>query len=479
MPQRPNILFLMTDQMMGRVLEPGHPCQMPNFRELLARGVRVSQAYCPNPVCSPSRASLMTGLLPHSHGVLTVTHCMDDDQSLLRTRHPHWAQRLEQAGYSTGYFGKWHIERTNRVEDFGWQVNGVSGEPRWKAHREKLIAGTPPTTYLSRGVIEGAEGYPTSTFWGVVDTPPERRGMGITADMALNFLQSQSREKPWCCFVSVVEPHDPYVCGQTAYAKYDVNSIELPPNARDLMKDKPGLYRKSARVFAGLTDKDKREIIACYWALITEIDEQFGRLLSHLESTGQLDNTIVVLTSDHGDFLGAHGIYQKNIGAFEECYDIPMLLAGPGIARGAVARARVGLHDLAPTLCELAGAEPLATGPSQSRSFASLLRDPAGRAGDFTTGYAEYFGVRYSIMQRVIWNGPWKLVWNGFDFDELYNHESDPGEMVNRIDDPACRPVISRLMAQAWQVVRDTNDHTLLDANYPALRVAPVGPGNL
>ena len=120
--KRPNILFLMTDQMQGRVLDPNHPCRTPNFDRLATRGVRLPRAYTPNAVCSPARASLMTGLLPHTHGVLEVTHTVDDDQSCLRTGFPHWAQRLEQAGYRTGYFGKWHVERSGDLARFGWQA---------------------------------------------------------------------------------------------------------------------------------------------------------------------------------------------------------------------------------------------------------------------------------------------------------------------------------------------------------------------
>jgi len=124
---KPNILFLMTDQMQGRVLDPDHPCQTPNFDRLASRGVRFTRAYTPNAVCSPARASLMTGLLPHNHGVLYVTHTVDDDQAALRTEHLHWAQQLVANGYRTGYFGKWHVERSGRLEEFGWQVNGAEG----------------------------------------------------------------------------------------------------------------------------------------------------------------------------------------------------------------------------------------------------------------------------------------------------------------------------------------------------------------
>jgi len=469
-PRRPNILFLMTDQMQGRVLEPGHPCRTPAFDGLAARGVRFRRAYTANPVCSPARASLMTGLLPHSHGVLTVTHCVDDDQSVLRVEKPHWAQRLAAAGYRTGYFGKWHVERSNDLARFGWQVNDLSTRSAGKGGRPGVESST------VRRSITAPEGYAETLLYAVVETPAAERGMGTVTRNAARFLEDVlPGAEPWCCFVSVTEPHDPYVTSGEAYAQYDPDALPIPPNWGDDLAGRPGLYRKCARAFADLTEREKREAAACYFASITEIDEQFGRLLALVEEAGQTENTVVVLTSDHGEFLGAHGLYTKNVSAFEEAYNIPMLLAGPGLAAGAVSEARVGLHDLCPTLLELAGAEPIDV--PDSRSFASALRDPAGRSGEFTLGYAEYFGTRYCLTQRVIWDGPWKLVWNGFDFDELYHLEEDPYELRNRIDDPACRGRVRELMAHAWRMVEATGDHALGRSQYASLRLAPFGPG--
>jgi arylsulfatase A-like enzyme len=184
---------------------------------------------------------------------------------------------------------------------------------------------------------------------------------------------------------------------------------------------------------------------------------------------------VIVLASDHGELLGAHGLYMKNTGAFEEVYGIPMVLSGPGIARGAVTDARVGLHDLCPTLCELGGAEPISNG--QSRSIVPLLREPATHEGDFRTGYAEYYGTRYWLTQRVVWDGPWKLVFNGFDDDELYNLENDPYELRNLAGDERYRDEHRRMMARLWQIARETGDAPLLGANYPAIRYAEIGPG--
>ena len=217
----PNILFLMTDQMQGRVLEPENPCQTPHLDRLAARGVRFRRAYTPNAVCSPARASLMTGLLPHNHGVLFVVHTVDDDQAALRSQHPHWAQRLTEAGYRTGYFGKWHVERSNELGRFGWQQqDGLSGQTDWSAANFSL-----------ERFLESPPGYEPNRFYGVCDLPAAARGMGKKTDAALNFLDTALGEgAPWCCFVSFTEPHDPFYCHEDAFAQYDVESIPLPPN---------------------------------------------------------------------------------------------------------------------------------------------------------------------------------------------------------------------------------------------------------
>jgi len=458
----------------ARVLEPGHPCLTPNLDRLAAAGMRFTNAYTVNAICSPSRASLMTGLLPHNHGVLTVTHLVDDDQCCLRTAHPHWAQRLAAVGYKTGYFGKWHIERTNDLQRFGWHTDCGSESERI---RHRLQAARRKMRESDFWLVKHYEtpGYARSIFYGVTDVPPEQRGMGIITAEALAFLDEvlQGRQ-PWCCFVSVSEPHDPFIASRRAFEQYDVDAIELPPNVHDDLRDRPGLYRKAARVWHGMTDRQRREATACYYASITEIDEQFGRLLEKVEQAGQRDNTIVVLTADHGELLGAHGLYCKNFSAFEEVYNIPLIVAGPGIASGAVTSARVGLHDLCPTLLDLTGCEGIEA--ADSRSFAPVLKDPLGQESNFTTGYAEYHGGRYMLTQRIAWKGPWKFVLNGFDFDELYNLDEDPYEMNNLAGDPAYQDVVREMMALIWSRIRDTYDHSLLNSHYPILRIAPVGP---
>jgi arylsulfatase A-like enzyme len=477
MSRQPNLLILMADQMQGQVLRPGHPCRTPHLDRISQRGVRFDHAYTPNAVCSPARASLMTALLPHNHGVLWVTHNVDDDQGCLRAEKPHWAQRLVQAGYRTGYFGQWHVERTEQLERFGWQTSATTHSDAYRQRLAEVRGEHPaPPVYYLRVDNDRPAGYPSTVHYAVTDTPPEQRSMGVTVDLADEFLKSAlDHDQPWCCFVATIEPHDPFVTSRNAFEAYDVDSLPALPSWHDPLTDKPNLYRKQARLWEQRTDRQRREAAACYYASITELDAQFGRLLQRVEQAGQMDNTLVVVLGDHGELLGAHGMYCKNISAFEEVYHIPMIVAGPGVARGKTSAARVGLQDVGPTLLDLLGLAPIDA--PDSRSFAPVLADPAANDSHYTRGYAEYFGGRYMLTQRVTWDGPWKYIHNGFDFDELYNLDDDPFEMKNLAADPAYKSRLEQMAMQMWARIRETGDQSLLDAYYPILRMAPVGPG--
>lgn len=466
-----NILVLMCDQLRGDVFDDGHVCQTPNLDRLAARGVRFTRAYTPNAVCSPARASLMTGRLPHAHGVLTVTHTVDDDQCCLRTDLPHWAQHLTAAGYRTGCFGKWHVERSGQLARFGWQQSACEGSDALAAATADVV----DPAWSLQWDLDQPPGYESSRFYGAVDAPPAQRRMGSRVQLAHRFLdQALATGEPWCCMVSLQEPHDPFVCGTEALSEYDIDAIHLPASIDDDLAERPGIYRKAARVWAHMTPRQHREAAACYYASITEIDTLYGTLLDRLEAAGQLDDTLVVLTSDHGELLGAHGLYCKNFTGAEEVYRIPMTIAGPGVAAGQTSDGRVGLHDLGPTLLALAGCEPMDTG-GDSRSFKELLHNPPATQ-DWQRGYAEYFGGRMLLTQRVIWDGDWKFVFNGFDEDELYNRQTDPHELDNRIADPSCREQVEAMCRQMWERCRTSGDASLLNSQYPILRVAPFGP---
>lgn len=476
--KQPNILFLMCDQLQAEVFHENNPCLTPNLDKLKARGVQFNRAYTPSAVCSPARASLMTGVLPHNHGVMQVTHTVDDDQGNLRESYRHWAESLVDAGYQTGYFGKWHIERSNELERFGWQVNGAVGTHLYNAKTEAIATDTPEQTFSLKKTVADPPGYnPENVLYGVTNIPPEQRGVGIVTSLANDFLDEQLKEStPWACFVSIQEPHDPFICGEKAFAQYDVNEINLKTNVHDELKDKPNIYKKASKVWEKMTDQERKTAVACYYASITELDEQYGKLIEKLEAAGELDHTLIVLTSDHGEALGSHGLYCKNFSAFEEIYNIPLFVSGPGIQSNNQTSARVGLHDIGSTILDWLGLESETFKQPDSQSFAPVLKDPQAHEDDFVSGFAEYHGGRMLITQRITWHDDWKYVFNGFDFDELYHLKDDPEEMINLIDNPDLQDVVKDMSKRMWQRVIETGDHSLYKSHYPILRIAPYGP---
>ncbi len=473
---QPNLLIILADGMQADTVEPGHACQTPHLETLASRGVRFQNAHTTCPTCSPARASLMTGLLPHNHGVLEVEHGRDDDQCVLRTEFPHFAQRLSAVGYRTGYFGKWHIERSQDVSRFGWQESVVKGAAHVKAIGKGDQGPRPFDLDESlSGYIDGPRGYKRILHWGVTDTPIDERYPGLTGLDAQRFLQQRlDQPDPWCCCVSFSEPNEALVVGRETWDQYDPASIPLPENFFDDMSDRPNFYWREQQIGRRLSEDHWRAARACYFGRITEIDGLINRLLSQVEDAAQLDNTVVIFVADHGRYVGAHGFDAHNFGAFEEIYRIPLIVAGPGIAAGADCDAQVSIADLGATFCDLGGAEPFAA--ADSRSFRTLLNQPAAIPAEFEIGYAEYHGTRFPLMQRVLWQGPWKFVFNGFDFDELYNLKNDPHEMTNRIDDPDQRPRVESMMTEIWRKVRDTGDRAIHESHYFSMRFASVGP---
>lgn len=476
MNRHPNILFFFVDGMQGRAFAKGGICHTPNLDRVAEQGVTFSRAYTPTPTCSPARASLMTGLLAHNHGVLQVEHCVDDDQSVLRTDKPHWAQRLVDAGYHTGYFGKWHIERSFKLEDFGWQVNGCDKSDLYLDARRELTRAE--TDHLDEHVKRwqtNAPGYKPTLHYAVTDVPVHDRPVSVPAKLAKGFLgEALEQTQPWCCCVSYPSPNEAMVCSRETFDLYDVNDIDSPPNLNDELAGRPAIYRRTQQLWRDITHRQWQEARACYYARITELDSQLGMLLDQIENAGQLQNTIVVVTSDHGKYVGGHGMEAHNFGAFEEIYNIPLVVSGPGIAENQCTDARVGLHDLCPTLLALARAGTIDV--PDSTSFVDVLQDPSNQDGRFTMGYAEYHGTRFPLMQRVLWADQWKLVFNGFDFDELYDLENDPYETNNLAANPAYQERLHAMMREIWIKVHATGDRTLEETQYYSMRFACIGP---
>lgn len=475
MTNRPNVLLFLMDGVQAAALEEGSGCLTPNFDRLAQRGVTFERCYTPSPTCSPARGSLMTGLLPHNHGVLEVEHGRDSDQVELRRHKRHWAQNLQDTGYQTAYFGKWHIERSNRLEDFGWGINHCKAAE----HHKHLGTGTQGGPEVSIDpemcrYLEGHEGYNRILHYGVTDVAPKVRYPAYSVNQTLEFLGTQeSASSPWCACVSFSEPNESLIVSRNTLDRYDVDTIPLPENLRDDLSDRPGIYRRQREISADVTDDEWRMARACYFGRITELDDQFGRIMDYLSETGQLEITVVIVTADHGRYVGGHGFDAHNFGPFEEIYRVPLVIAGPGVVEREVTEGLVSLQDLCPTLLELTGADAIPE--TDATSFVSLLQQPQDSSG-FESTYSEYHGTRFRLTQRILWQGDWKFVFNGFDYDELYNLAEDPFEMRNVVNEPDNADRVRSMMGEIWNCIRESGDRTLNETHYYSMRFGAVGP---
>ncbi|MFW5684718.1 MAG: sulfatase-like hydrolase/transferase [Spirochaetota bacterium] len=362
----------------------------------------------------------------------------------------------------------------------------------------------PAGTLLPHLTVEG-EGYKATTLAGVTSRPPEDRSLGTIVAQSREELGEfeTGKTSPWCLFVSVPEPHDPYVVGLEAYRRYDDWDSPPPGNWLDDLAGRPRIYQRAASAFAGLSDEDRTLAARCYYASVTEIDQQFGLILDELDDRGLADKTVVVLLTDHGDYLGAHGMYCKNIGAWEEAYNVPLVVAGPGIGAGTTSAplcssARVGTHALFPSLmrhygipssidCDAPLFDDVLAAASGDKDGDSLTRlaDALERAdANHREGLAEYHGGRLLLTQRIFYRDEWKLVWNGFDDHEFYDLATDSGELVNlAAPDGAAHDRSTRagtayreLSAAMWREIERTGDRTLLNSQYVGLRASEIGP---
>ncbi|UCC86155.1 MAG: sulfatase-like hydrolase/transferase [Anaerolineales bacterium] len=463
---QPNLLFLMTDGQRADTVGPGTLCQMPNLNQLATTGAHFDRCYAPNPICSPTRASLMTGLLPHSHGMVDCTHTVEPYRAKLKDGLPFWSQTLQAAGYHTGYFGKWHIERSQRLENFGFDTYEVESYHKLQGLVER------DDQMRVRGMVQ-QKGYRDFLLYGVVDGPVEATLEHQLYSDGIRFLEraAQEPDRAWALFLSSEAPHDPWVVPRTYYERYNPSTIPRPRSFDDDLADRPGIYRRLQRVWHQLEWPQFAQATACYYALCSLLDDQIGRILAALQELGQAENTIVVFTSDHGDYMGAHRLMLKGVPAFEEAYRVPLILNGPGVPAGRRVEEIISLVDLAPTLIELSTGGDF---PCHGRSLLPLLQP---RVSEWRSeAFAEFHGQRFFYTQRVLWQDNYKYVFNGFDEDELYQLDVDPHEMHNLARDPAHRPVLEEMAGRMWEITRQTGDFNMYQAQYGMFRFAPVGP---
>lgn len=509
---RPNILIFMPDQQQGVTVLPEHPCLTPNLDRFSQNGLLFSNAYCPAPHCCPSRASFMTGLYPSEHGVFNN---VDNDAAIHVDPYPgtrFFSQSLRDAGYELGYSGKWHVGHTLTPEDVGWTLLNAlptsasksldyeSKSSFWRrAHSEYRHP-------MPRAIGEVKRpGWGNVTLYGAQPHGFDYKDLHdykVVRDGIEGIGRLSASNKPWCVMVSNLGGHDLYDAPQNFLDMYDWRKIELPKNFRDTMDDKPRIYQRMRyQYWQQLSDEEVKQSIAHYYAMLTMQDSFFGLLLEALEKSGQAENTMVVYCSDHGDYAGAHGLWAKGVPSFREAYNIPCVIRWPkGISSpGRRIDAMVSTTDFAPTILEVAGVK-LAP-PMSGMSLMPWLRNDS-ELGWRDTLFTQMNGVELYYTQRIVMTHDYKYVYNGFDYDELYDLRADPYETKNlafpdlsaarastvrgagaRNTDQTVWPPLPEsldmvrrdMLARMWEFAQKHNDQIF--NNYITVAMAPYGPG--
>lgn len=488
MPERPNLVVFMTDHGQGAVFSPSHPAITPNSSRLAEEGLQFTEAYCPTAHCCPSRATFMTGLMPSRHGVFNnVSNSSAINRGLapgVRT----FGEDLRSVGYRLTYCGKWHVSDLEGPAERGWEERVVTSnrgasqarmeEQWWKAPASQQIdsarLGAP-----GRIVRPGWGDY---SLYGTLDGPSAEAGGDhgdeAVVDAAVAALgEMASQGGPWCLFVGPIGPHDPYFVPRRIVERYVLDEVALPESYHDAMGDKPNLYRRMReQIWGQLGEEQTRDAIRHYWAYCTYEDELLGRVLAELDASGQADDTVVVFLSDHGDYAGAHGLFLKGAPAFREAYHVPALVRWPAgiVDPGRRVDELVSLADFAPTFTDLAGVEPSRDARISGRSLTGFFRNekPYGWREALLT---QLNGVELYYSQRSVITKDWKFVYNGFDFDELYDRRADPCEVHNLAADEAYAAIADELVELMWTLAESEEDWRIFN-RYATVALARRGP---
>ena len=435
MDRKPNILMLVTDQHNYRVsgFMGDENANTPNLDRLAGEGAVFERTYCQSPICTASRASFLTGKY------ITKLGCWNNHWPLF-PEHRTIADVLADAGYETCLVGKMHFGGDDQYHGF--------------AHR--------PYGDLKHGLghqsdpIDQFPSFPGIREPGISEIPESMQQETVVAVESAAFVEdlaSTNPEKPWFLCASFTKPHPPLSIPARYYNKYKGKIKAVGIDADDEASNHPytlnayGNYRLSE-----ITEEMADDAVAAYYGSLEYVDDCIGLLLWRLEKAGQLDNTIIIYTSDHGEMLTHHGMWYKAT-YYEDAVRVPFFISGAGIGGGVRSDEIVELTDLFPTLCDYAGAE--IPGDTDGMSLRPVIEGKVEKGKFRDHAVTEYYGLasltspyvtgKKGDSMRAVVSHKGKFV-NVHKYGNIYfNHETDPDEKTNAIDDPGCKGEISRL----------------------------------
>ena len=441
--ERPSILLIVTDdQRPDTIAALGNPhIQTPHLDKLVRGGLSFTRATCAHPLCYPSRAELLTGCTGFRNGSYSGLKLNPDAPLLPRI--------LKDAGYHTWYVGKWHT--AGRPSEAGYEdTDGLYAS-----------GGKSDATYVDfRG--RRATGYRGWVFQTDDRRLFSEKGVGLTpdisaefADAAIRLLGRQSNrrqpEQPFFLHVNFTAPHDPRIWPAGYEKRYSAAKLPLPANFLPEHPFDHGNARGRDELLLPFprTEDDVRQELACYYAVITHLDQQIGRILKALDENHQRESTVIIFASDHGLAIGSHGLVGKQ-NMYEHTINVPLIVSGPGIPRGKKSPVQCCLRDLMPTICELAGVKP--DQKTDGKSLAGVLRGEAVEIHPFIVGY-------FQDSQRMIREGEWKLIWYPkIDRLQLFDLKSDPHELRDLAAAPDQKHRVADLRGKLLAWLRERHD---------------------
>jgi arylsulfatase A-like enzyme len=467
---KPNILLLFSDQHQADCLGfQGHPDVVtPNLDKLARSGTVFNRAYCQDGICVPSRMSLMTGLYPRRLGILD-----NSDKSSVVNDVISLPSVLKDNGYYTAAFGKRHLIG---AADQGWNLHRshMSNESPGNSYREWIEEQGYLDEFQQDWSAEHNGKYPTADLATRISELPEDKTMeAFTARETVKLIREQkNRDKPFFCWASFYRPHQPYNALKRYLDMYDYSRWgqgtakgdaikkpvtlnqspnSLPPALKDWHKGENKVWRLDK---AAKDEQLFRFYIASYYALVTEIDHHIGTIIKTLAEENLLENTIIVYTADHGDFVGRHGMVEKcavGHNVYEDTLRVPMIVSRPGVVKESQSvDDLVEMFDLYSTLLDLVGITP----PKGKHGMDATLLTPTLTSGKSVK--REYI-VSENWSQAAVITGNYKLgIWldptaymPGRDFrsfgDMLFDRPKDPDEIQNKIGNPEYAKVEKQL----------------------------------
>jgi arylsulfatase A-like enzyme len=453
-PARPNFVFLMGEghRPDALSLNGNTIVQTPNFDRIGREGIQFPNSFTVNALCLPARSAALTGMYTHSTG------CVDNKGRVIPAEVPLFTELLRNAGYDVALFGKAHI---GKLGERGWDYYfGYPGAA---------------TDYFWPVIDEGSEGKvkPAQVFEGYVDD--------LVTDRAMSWMK-QKREKPFCLCLWFQAPHSPFFRARRHLDLYNGVSIPKPSTFDDDLKGYPGKPRafdntdnKIGGPYAqqsGTRDNCARsheEVVKDYYAGIVDTDDNVGKVFQALTDLGQLDDTVILFTSDHGFFLGEWRMYDKRL-MHEPSIRTPLLVRYPRMIRaGSIAKEMTLITDLAPTFLDLAGVPIPERLHGQSLTPFLKGERPQSWRKDLLYEYYEYPGPHNVRKNRGVRTERYKLIHYYEDPEEfeLYDLQEDPGELQNLYGDPSFAALAHQLRQRIDELRQATDDHYVYQEPLP------------